>query len=204
MNRRLFVRMGTWASLAISFFPTAMLPHGQNARKQSLLIELPKAKRHVRHGFFSTNQPDISKIRVDWLSNYQKDIFFRDGFSKGHDDLIHVSLRIQDFQLNMGLRQYDVMLTENSDSTQFELASNQTVNIFEHNGYSGNIIRLNTCVHHYSPEQTEEALFIPIRGSFNVDGQSINEDVGILSNYKAKYQLESNDESIVLIIHKHQ
>ncbi len=202
MNRRLFIRVSGWVSLMIGFMPQ-QLSASQKNHKKYLFVDLPEVRTHSRHGLLRQfEQSDFAHSPPSWLTNYQKDVFFKDGFGKSESDLIHISLKINQEIINLGIDQNEYFVSQKENTTSYSLEKNELIPFYCCPKYKGEMIRIKNSKIINTPTGAIESLILPVDGNFTVNEKSIDENSGILLQNSSGFKIQSEKEAIAFLIHK--
>jgi hypothetical protein len=198
MDRRLFIKIGTWASLGVGLVPSSALPFYKAKNTASSLVNLPVGTQHIRHGLLNMNAS--SDLGLAWLRHYQKDIFLKDGCAEGQADLTHLHLGIKDARLNIGIQEDCLFVSDAEDTRMLEVLEDEWLELFKGDGFSVQLLKWQGRSSLPHQPAVQERFLIPLGQSVRVDQGDIPPDTGILFQGGDALPLEVSGVGWVLLL----
>lgn len=194
MQRRKFIKNSLLASLTLALGPTALWAN--NSNKTTQLFRLPTAQEHIRHGLFQHN----GTAMLDGICQIQRDVFL----NEKEGDLVHYSIQLEGCLLNLGIDKTKAYISTGTAVQNYLLEAKKRFDFTTNTVLEGSLLNLKTnesFEYHSSPKQ-EEAILIVIKGNVIANQDNLNTEQGLYIKTPQAISLESNTDSLLLVLSK--
>lgn len=187
MERRKFLK-----DLSILGTTVMVLPNIAFAKTQEVCLLPIQTQTQIRHGLFSLTMPLVET--KDWYSSIQKNIFYKNGYTAGLNDLTLYSFAKNGEDYLLGIKQEELLLTVNGLTTKHSLKENQVL-------YQNKEEALELKLHQGELKLMSNLtyLFLPINTTTHVDNYYLDGQVLKVSNSN---KVVSIDKQAIIIITK--
>ena len=208
MKRRNFVKSTLLGSLGISVFSIdAIAKYG--IQDELVKKNIIASENHVRHGLFNPSVGEMHHVN-SWLTNFKKDVFYKNGFSEGSKDMINLSFHLNKNDFKIHYLQDELLAIINGEGFRFDLINDRSIKVFTDDNF--------TCEAHQfidsiSIDASGDTFVISLDGAMNIEQYEIKpNEIALINkaNAKEKVQIKSrasmnlNEQkrSIILTISK--
>ncbi len=201
MERRRFLQKSFLGGLALGLLSNNVL--FANSSAQTMVFDVPKASKHIRHGLFQNQSLNLVNCPFDWINHLQKDVFCQDGIDLEAPEFVHLSFKLENKLMNVGLCKNSLYITDELVTEERDLNNSGIINTKVYEDKTVQIIQLKKGQKHKRKIHNTQICLLPIKGEILIDNHLLTDEQGIFVQNQNKLFFEAQrEETIVLLVGK--